>query len=147
MDVKFYFIKPKNFFLMLVLSMAIILVGCAGTKTKSLERSEKIPAATGKVEYKTTENNNTKVKIEVFNLAPPSRVKTGATTYVVWAQPITPNTTAQNIGALKVDDDLHGELETLVPYKEFDLFITASPSSTADFYNTERLLQVRIVNE
>ena len=62
------------------------------------------------------------------NLAPPERVSAGATTYSVWIQP--EGAVPQNIGALEVDHELTGRLETLTPLHEFELFITTELDQT-----------------
>ncbi|MCA9622655.1 MAG: hypothetical protein KC731_26725 [Myxococcales bacterium] len=74
------------------------------------------------------DNDNTKLEIEVKNLALPSRVVSGTTTYVVWLQP-DGETAMQNVGGLKVDEDLVGTLDTLTPYTAFVVLVTPEVSA------------------
>jgi hypothetical protein len=121
------FMKTRFFFPLA--ATTFLLLACSSTTTRRFEGSNLAPAAQGKVEYKKTANNNIAVDLNVKHLAPPKRVAENATTYVVWAQPTTGDTKAiQKIGALKLDDDLEGNLSTVLPYASFDLLVTAEPS-------------------
>ena len=75
-------------------------------------------AAQGNVETTTTQNGNTALTVQVKHLAPPEKVASGASTYVVWATPMDANAEAQNLGALTVDTDRTGELRTLTSPQE-----------------------------
>ncbi|MBF0313507.1 MAG: anti-sigma factor [Oligoflexia bacterium] len=129
----------------LVTTVVFILAGCAGEQIKTIEGSALVPAASGTVKYVTTENNNTKVKIETSCLTRPSRVMSGATTYVLWAKPISANATPQNMGAFNVDEKLQGSLETMIPFKEFDLFVTSELAGGVAEPSGEHLMETRIV--
>jgi hypothetical protein len=83
-------------------------------------------------------NDNTMMKLEVDHLAEPDKMAPGASTYVVWIQS-TPGQ-AQNVGALMVDNDRRGRLETVTPHREFQLFVTAESAATAAAPTSERLL-------
>lgn len=95
--------------------------------------------AKGEVRTIDASNDNTRVWVKIEHLAPPEKVADGATTYVVWAQP-NGGETAQNIGALQVDDKLQGSLMTLVPYDNFRLFITPEPSAQVTEPSGEEIL-------
>ena len=74
--------------------------------------SSDVPAAEGKVTATAGDNMNTNLEVNVDHLAPPERVRQGATTYVVWARARGAND-YQNVGALLVDNNLHGHLKTV----------------------------------
>jgi len=105
--------------------------------------AEGIPAAQGAVKTSSTPNDNTKLIVQVEHLAPPGRVESGATTYVVWAKP-DGSGAAQNIGALLVDDNLKGSLTTVVPFDTFEVFITAEPRPEVTAPTGQELLAANV---
>lgn len=92
-------------------------------KKVSMTPAKEVPAAHGTVAVKTGKNGNTQVDITTKALAQPSALTPPAETYVVWFQP--PDQSPKNMGALKVDNNLNGKLETVAPYRHFKVFITA----------------------
>jgi hypothetical protein len=100
---------------------------CAGNE-QMMAASAEIPAAEGKVSTEDADNGNTRVRIEVKHLAPPRRVAPDATTYVVWLEAA--GSTTQNVGALRVDDDLVGSLEFVTVYKTFRVVVTPEALAT-----------------
>jgi hypothetical protein len=106
---------------------ALALAGCATSKV-ALNGTGNLAAAQGIVKASPTANDNTSLDITVQHLAQPNRVEPGATTYVVWARP-QGSDMVQNLGALKVDGNLTGQLKTVTPYESFELFITAEPTA------------------
>lgn len=88
------------------------------------------PAATGEVVTSRGENDNTEVKVEVEHLAPPQQIASGASVYVVWAMPHSQDP-PQNLGALLVDSDRKGKLETKTPLKQFEVVVTPESSASA----------------
>jgi hypothetical protein len=106
-------------------------VGCGlfggGSDVKTLRASPSIPSGAGTVEATTEGNGNTRLSIRVEHLAPPARVAPDATVYVAWVQP--GSAVIQNVGALSVNDDLEGHLDTVTPHKRFAIMITPEPSA------------------
>lgn len=84
-------------------------------------------AGEGTVQVKGGDNGNTEVEVEVKHLAPPARVEADSSVYVVWIQPH--NAQIQNVGALEVNGDLVGKLDTTTPHRAFTLTITPEPSA------------------
>ncbi len=111
----------------LLFALTLAVAGC-GASTIPLVNGPQTPAAQGKVVMESGDNGNLKLKIEVKHLALPEKVSAGATTYSVWIQP--EGAVPQNIGALKVDGDLTGRLETVTPLHAFELFITTEEDQT-----------------
>lgn len=107
----------------------LVLLGCASERVVRLGGGSAAPAAQGTVKVAKGPNANTRLKISVKHLAPPDRVSPGATVFVVWARPIRQGGFAQNLGALKVNQNLEGTLETVTPLRDFDLLITPEPTS------------------
>lgn len=107
--------------------------GCAmfgGRGDVSLVSDSAMPAAEGSARFAPTKNDNTSVDLRVKHLARPEKLTPPASSYVVWTK-ATKDAEAQNIGALKVDKDLSGSLQTETPLHSFELLITAEPTGQA----------------
>ncbi len=91
----------------------------------STSSSPSVPASEGSVDATQVANGNTLVVVHVKHLAPPAKLFQDAIVYVVWIQPR--NGELQNVGALKLNDDLKGQLDTLTPHKRFHLIVTPEP--------------------
>ena len=132
---------------------AVYLSACSqlnlGSKppTAALQASPKVPAAEGSVSVQDGDNGNYKVALNVKHMAPPEKVATGASSYVVWLRPLATDTKSQapqNMGALVVNKDLEGNLTTVTPYRQFDLFVTAEPVPNSTAPTGEQLLTTTI---
>lgn len=64
------------------------------------------------------------------HLAHPGRVDPNATVYVVWLRGTDTSVASQNMGALKVDEDLNGSYSGITPLRDFELFVTAEATSS-----------------
>lgn len=112
---------------MLALSFAGCgLFGGSAPKQTMLTSAENT-SGEGTVEAKADDNNNTMIKVRVKHLASPSKVAADASVYVVWIKPR--NGAMQNVGALEVDKDLVGKLDTTTPHRAFTLTVTPEPSA------------------
>lgn len=139
----------------------VFATGCAlfggGTSAVHLQSGGQDPAAQGTVKTKITNDGNTAVTVDVKHLAPPNRIAPGASTYVVWVHPLgVPATrgsgeraddTAYNLGGLKVDSDLNGDLSTTTPFHSFELFITAESSAAVTKPTSDRALWATVSRE
>ena len=117
-----------------------LVAGCAmmhsSSSTVALHSSDRTPAATGEIRAVPAPNGNTNVTITVDHLAPPDRIAPDATTYVAWIVPkgdsvhdSTGTAMPNNAGQIRLGSDLHGELQVVTPYKDFQVVIT--PERTA----------------
>ena len=88
--------------------------------------SASVPAGQGTVETAAGDDGNTDVIVRVSHLGQPTNVEADATVYVVWIQ--AHNAANQNVGALTVNDDLEGTLETITPHRRFTLRVTPEPN-------------------
>jgi hypothetical protein len=88
-------------------------------------------------------DGNTKLEVTVEHLAPPDRVTPNATSYVVWVTPKSGGP-AQNMGSLKVDDKLKGELTTVVPFRDFEIQVTPEPNSHATSPTHPEVMQAMV---
>ena len=118
-------------------------VGC-GPSTWHLTAGPQTAAAQGRVTATAGPNNNTRLEIKVKHLASPHKVTPGATVYVVWVRGINESDLPQNVGALRLDKELTGMLDTTTPLRSFDLLITAEVSSTANKPASDSVLTGRI---
>lgn len=110
-------------------ALTLLLAGCASSK-QPMNTSAIVPGAEGTVSAKSAENDNTELTVKVKHLAPANKVATNATNYVVWVQP-EGSRTFQNVGALKVNEDLEGIQTTTIPYKAFRVLVTPEPGNMA----------------
>ena len=94
------------------------------TANIALRSSNDIPSAQGRLAVKGTEGPNQVVDLTVKHMAPPAKVKSGASAYVVWLQPEAAKEPI-NMGVLSVDNDLNGELQFKTPFPKFEVFVTA----------------------
>jgi hypothetical protein len=128
-----------------LLAVAVSVLGCAGRgSTVQMTSTREIPAAEGTVKVSTGDNENTRLQVDVRHLAQPSRVEGGTSVYVVWIRGVNSASEPQNVGALVVDKDLNGKLETVTPLRVFDLFLTAEPSARAMAPTGKELLSVQV---
>lgn len=106
-----------------VLCLALVWPFGGGWKSVNLMAGASAPAAQGVVKYKTSENGNVELQIEVRSLAPPGSLLPPENAYVAWIQP--PGRTVQNLGRLKINGKEQADLNTETAFKRFHLFITA----------------------
>ena len=106
-----------------VSALVSVHLGCA--RPQAMVSASEVPASQGTVKATVGENGNTKVAIRVKHLAPPSKIASDATVYVVWLQPR--NAPKQNIGALILNSNLEGSLDTVTPHTRFLITVTPEP--------------------
>ena len=77
------------------------------------------------------DQNQTMLKVRVDHLAPPARVKAGATAFVAW-QRKDAKAVWTRIGGLEYDEGARrGDIEATVPETGFELIVTAEPDAHA----------------
>ena len=106
--------------------LAVMLMGCT-TAPQPMHSAAGVPASEGTVKATKGDNDNTIVEVHVKHLAPPAKVASDATTYVVWIKPM--DGALQNVGAMVLDSNLDGGLNTVTPYHRFKLEVTPEPSA------------------
>lgn len=120
-----------------ILSVMLFALGACSTTTSNKDQDPSlvgnaavVPAAEGQVTTSQDKNGNTQIKVNVKHLASPERISPGAGNYVVWLRPAGAES-FRNIGALEVNDNLEGNYDTKVPYKQFVLIVTPESTTTA----------------
>jgi hypothetical protein len=116
---------------MTVAALAGTTLGCgmfgSGKSEQTMSSSSGNPAAQGTVNASAADNGNTALRVRVKHLAPPSRMASDATVYVVWIQP--GDAAIQNVGAMTLNDDLEGRLDTVTPHSRFTVTVTPEPGA------------------
>ncbi|HYM79811.1 MAG TPA: hypothetical protein VEY91_00195 [Candidatus Limnocylindria bacterium] len=136
--------NTHRFVTVLVIMTGLTALSCAGPSQLRLTSSPDIPAAQSTVKVSTTDNGNTKIDLVVEHLASPERVSPGATVYIVWVRGNAADAQPQNLGALKVDNNLKGNLSAMTPLRAFDLYITAEPSQAGTVPTGKTLLNTTV---
>jgi len=116
---------------LLVYSVLALFVATACSQTMRLRNSRDFPAAVGEAEFSKSDNNNTRVKLEVEHLAPPQNLSPARTTYVVWAQ--SPTGQVQNLGQIKVGSDRKAEFTGSTAFPVFRLMVTGEDRPDVTF--------------
>jgi hypothetical protein len=129
-------LRPIAFLAVLpaVAALAVTQLGCQKMmfwrdKPQEMHSASDAPASEGTVRVSGGDNGNSKVSIRVKHLAAPSRMASNSSVYVVWIQPRDGD--QQNVGALTLNKDLEGSLETLTPHRRFKLTVTPEPNGQA----------------
>jgi hypothetical protein len=107
-----------------VAALAAVPVGCA--TARPMLSSPNVPASEGTIEATDGDNGNTNLAIRIEHLAPPAKVASGTTVYVVWIQP--EGSAWQSVGKLLLDDDLAGSLDAVTSYRRFEGKVTPEPN-------------------
>lgn len=128
--------------------LACLQIGCEKmkfwqSKPSEMHTTSDVSPSEGTVRTSDGDNGNLKVSIRVKHLAPPSKSAPDATVYIVWIQP--QDGERQNAGALTVNSNLEGSLDTLTSQRRFTITVTpeangqvAQPSHNPVFsYNVE----------
>lgn len=105
-------------------ALAGIQFGCSSSQ--EMRSGYGVPASEGTVSATEGDNGNTKLEIRVKHLAVPSKLASDAKIYVVWVKPLDGD--SQNVGALTLNDDLEGRLDTVTPHRQFLLSVTPEPN-------------------
>jgi hypothetical protein len=125
------------------LTGVLALGGCAHEQTWTMNTTEMIPSAVGKVKVANEKDGNTRVKVEVSHLAQPSSVFDQTSTYVVWLKP--ESGTAQNVGVLSLNKDLKGSLETQTAFKDFQVIVTAEKDANVTAPSGRSVMNASVV--
>jgi hypothetical protein len=122
--------------------LSVGLLGCAA-KTP-IPSSSVVPAATGITIVTTDANNNTKIELKVEHLAHPQNLEPPKSVYVVWV--VTSENHKFNLGQLKLDNNLNGEITGITPFKAFRLIVTAEDFATVTQPSTEVVMSTDLLS-
>lgn len=129
---------------LLAACVALVLLPAAARAAKKfpMTANTAVPAARGDVEVNTDKNSNTHVKLTVDFLAEPASLTPPASAYVVWFQQN--GSPAQNEGELKVNKNRKGSFETVAPFRNFDVFVTAEQSRSVQAPSGPQVLKTTV---
>ena len=108
---------------------AIVFLASCATRV-ALTPTDRVPAAVAKMKLSSDKNDNTNVKLKIEHLAPADKLRGDLTVYVVWVRDAG-TSDWKNVGQLKIGDDREGGREFSVPYREFDLIVSAEADGEA----------------
>lgn len=119
----------------LLILITMLTTSCTSTEYVMNTNKELTPAAEASVLVAEDIRNkdNLTLTLRINHLAQPSEIDEKASTYVAWIIPKEAKYDPINIGALDLQENLSGLLETTVAFKEFDIFVTPERVPTATF--------------
>jgi hypothetical protein len=128
---------------LLVMVSLLAIWPWSASKEYPMRASSSVPAAAGIVKVqKDKDSGNTKLDIRVWHLANPSRLTPSATNYIVWVRPR--DGAAVKQGAIRVDKNQKGEVKLVTMAKDFEVFITAEQSESADVPSDFQVLRADV---
>jgi hypothetical protein len=128
---------------LLVMVSLLAIWPWSASKEYPMRASSSVPAAAGIVKVqRDKDSGNTKLDIRVWHLANPSRLTPSATNYIVWVRPR--DGAAVKQGAIRVDKNQKGEVKLVTMTKDFEVFITAEQSESADVPSDFQVLRADV---
>src|SRR5215469_14292479 len=112
----------------LIVSALTLALPVIGEKFQ-LTPSPNAGIAAGVVDVGGDRNGNTTLAVHVEHLARAAELAPEKETYVVWVE--APNRPPENIGELKVDENLEGNFSSVTVLRHFQLVITAEDNPRA----------------
>jgi hypothetical protein len=112
-----------------VVALGLGAAGCGGGKSYALRPMERTSGAEGKLKVSDSDNGNKVVAVEMKHLPEPSAINGSYRTYVMWLRPAGQRE-YKNMGALRINDKREAKLETVTPFQNFDVLVTAEAEAT-----------------
>jgi hypothetical protein len=131
----------KNLFISLFLAFALTAIGW-GEEMHMKNVSTNQPAADAQLTVQKDDNGNVKVKIHFYHLAKPDSLTPAKDAYVVWIEPN--GQPPQNMGAVKVNDNLESEFQTRTPFKVFKVYVTAEEGPKVTTPSSDHILEANV---
>jgi hypothetical protein len=125
--------------LVLALGLLVLAVG-EDLHMKNVSTNQ--PAADAKVNLDKDDNGNVRVKIHFYHLAKPDSLTPAKDAYVVWIEPN--GQPPQNMGTVKVNDNLESEFQTRTPFKVFKLYVTPEQGPKVTTPSSDHILEANV---
>lgn len=109
---------------------------------RPLSLDPEIPWAEGAVNFTKMDGGATAIELRVRNLMEPERLKPPGYAYVAWVQGARGDP-PRNVGALRLSEDLSGELRTTTEHVCSGLFVTVESAGDAERPTGRRLFWAR----
>lgn len=129
----------KTFKLISFLLIFFLILSCSSTMKFPV--SDITPAADIVVKKKQDKNGNLMILVSAKNLAAVERLSPSKNAYVVWV--VTDNSEVRNIGQLKNTNVQTTSLKSIVPFKFWEIFITAEDHADAQYPSGTEISRVR----
>ena len=125
------------------LLVALALVGAGWSEDMHMKNVSTLqPAAAAQLTDQKDDNGNTKLKIHVYHLAKADALTPAREAYVVWIEPS--GQPAQNMGVIKVNDNLESEFSTRTPFKKFKVYVTAEDGPKVTTPGGDKILEANV---
>jgi hypothetical protein len=112
--------------------LGVLLAACGGPLKYDVVSTPRAPGADAHIVATVNESQHqTQLELTVENLAPPERVASSATTYIVWYRTDSGKQWARVAGLNYDADSRSGELKGSVPEIQFEMEISAEDSIEA----------------
>lgn len=111
-----------------VFGMALLVAMLAWGKTYTMQTTSLEPGAVAKLDVK-ADTDNTDLVMKVEHLAKPTLLSRPASNYVVWVQQA--DRAPANVGVLRIDDNLKGEVKATTTATRFTVLVTAEDDAKA----------------
>lgn len=103
------------------LLLVLVTFGCS--QKVAFRETPDAPAAMGKANIITDDNNNTRIELDIDHLAPPQNLTPPKAVYVVWVE--SPGGKVVNMGQVVVADDRSAEFQAVTPLRVLRIIVTA----------------------
>lgn len=128
----------------LIAIMMLMLPSCS--KKMTFQTSRIVPAATGSVKIKKTNNDNYQVNVKTLHLARPENLTPPKKVYVVWMR--TEDNNFRNLGMIKsssglLSNTLKGELRATAISKPTSIFITAEDAGNIQYPGNQVVIETK----
>src|SRR4029077_9716446 len=108
--------------------MALLLAVLAWGKTYTMQATALVPGAVAKLDVNPN-TDNTDLIMKAEHLAKPTLLSRPASNYLVWVQQ--PGREPANVGVLRIDDNLKGEVTATTTATRFTVLVTAEDDAKA----------------
>jgi len=112
----------------IALTLALLCTVAFAASKYPMTAASAVPGARAQVDITKDSNGNTKLKMTVQHLANPANLTPPANGYVVWLRER--DGSSENQGQLKMNKNLDASFETVTPFKNFKVFVTAESDFT-----------------
>ena len=139
--------KGSYLFLTSLFTTAFLILTLPSCSRKmTFQTSQVVPAATGSVKIKKTNNDNYQVDVKTMHLAKPENLTPPKSVYVVWLR--TEDNNVRNIGMIKsssgfLSNTLKGELMATATSKPTSVFITAENDGNVQYPGNQVVIQTK----
>ncbi len=131
----------KKIVMTLVFALVVAVLGFAeDMHMKNVSTLQ--PAADAQLTHQKDDNGNVKIKIHTYHLARPDSLTPARDAYVVWIEPN--GQPPQNMGTIKVNDNLESEFQTRTPFKVFKIYITAEEGPKVTTPSSDHVLEANV---